>query len=415
MQADLLIYDASLVLTVASPDGPKRGAAMSDVGIIHDGAVAIRDGRILDVGPSDELRSQVRAARSLYAGGYLLLPGFVDPHTHLVWAGERAQEFEMRVAGASYMEIMAAGGGIMNTVRQTREADLEALVLQSRRRLERAMAHGTTTIEIKSGYGLTVEDELKQLQAIRRLQDESPANVVATFLGAHAIPAEYEGRAEEYVDLVMGEMLPVVAELDDPPRFCDVFCEEGAFSLDQSRRILKAAQALGFALKLHVDEFQALGGTRLAVELGATSAEHLVVTPPDEIDLLAQSNTIAVALPGTPFGLGHNEYTPARAIIAAGGALALATDCNPGPCWCENMQFMLALACRYMAMTPAEAISAATINAAHALGLGDEVGSLEPGKRADIILVDAPSYQHLAYRFGTNMVKGVVIGGQMLS
>lgn len=415
MQADLLIYDASLVLTVASPDGPKRGAAMSDVGIIHDGAVAIRDGRILDVGPSDELRSQVRAARSLYAGGYLLLPGFVDPHTHLVWAGERAQEFEMRVAGASYMEIMAAGGGIMNTVRQTREAGLEALVLQSRRRLERAMVHGTTTIEIKTGYGLTVEDELKQLQAIRRLQDESPANVVATFLGAHAIPAEYEGRAEEYVDLVMGEMLPTVAELDDPPRFCDVFCEEGAFSLDQSRRILKAAQALGFALKLHVDEFQALGGTRLAVELGATSAEHLVVTPPDEIDLLAQSNTIAVALPGTPFGLGHNEYTPARAIIAAGGALALATDCNPGTCWCENMQFMLALACRYMAMTPAEAISAATINAAHALDLGDEVGSLEPGKRADMILVDAPSYQHLAYRFGTNMVKGVVIGGQMLS
>jgi imidazolonepropionase len=415
MQADLLIYDASLVLTVASPDGPKRGAAMSDVGIVPDGAVAIRDGRILDVGPSDELRSQVRAARSLYAGGYLLLPGFVDPHTHLIWAGERAQEFEMRVAGASYLEIMAAGGGIMNTVRQTREADLETLVLQSRRRLERAIAHGTTTIEIKTGYGLTVEDELKQLQAIRRLQDESPANVVATFLGAHAIPTEYEGRAEEYVDLVMGEMLPAVAELDNPPRFCDVFCEEGAFSLDQSRRILKAAQALGFALKLHVDEFQALGGTRLAVELGATSAEHLVVTPPDEIDLLAQSNTIAVTLPGTPFGLGNNEYTPARAIIAAGGALALATDCNPGTCWCENMQFMLALACRYMAITPAEAISAATINAAHALGLGDEVGSLEPGKRADIILVDAPSYQHLAYRFGTNMVKGVVIGGQLLS
>jgi imidazolonepropionase len=206
-----------------------------------------------------------------------------------------------------------------------------------------------------------------------------------------------------------------VAELETPPRFCDVFCENGAFTLDESRRILKAARALGFDLKIHVDEFKALGGTGLAVELGAVSADHLVCTPPEEIELLARSDTIAVALPGTPFGLGQDEYTPARAIIAAGGALALATDCNPGTCWCESMPFMIALACRYMSTTPAEAISAATINAAHALGLGREVGSLEPGKRADLILVDAPSYTHLAYRFGTNLVDGVVIGGQVLS
>ena len=415
MQADLLIYDASQVLTVASPQGPKRGAAMSDLGLISGGAVAIRDGHVLAVGPSDELRSQVQATQSLCAGGCLILPGFVDPHTHLVWAGERGEEFEMRVAGATYMQIMAAGGGIMNTVRQTRGADLEALVLQSRRRLERMVAHGTTTIEIKTGYGLTLQHELKQLEAIHRLQEESPARLVATFLGAHAIPSEVDGRDDEYVDLVVGDMLPAVAGLDDPPPFCDVFCVDGAFSLAQSRRILEAARALGFGLKIHVDEFRALGGTRLAVELGAISADHLVCTPPDEIDLLAQSETIAVALPGTPFGLGHNEYTPARAIIAAGGALALATDCNPGTCWCESMQLMIALACRYMAMTPAEAISAATINAAHALGLGDQVGSLEPGKRADLILVDAPSYTHLAYRFGTNLVQGVVIGGQLLS
>jgi imidazolonepropionase len=415
MQADLLIYDASQVLTVASPGGPKRGAAMNDLGIVSGGAVAIRDGHVLAVGPTAEFRSQVRAARSLDASGCLVLPGFIDPHTHLVWAGERGDEFEMRVAGASYMQIMAAGGGIMNTVRQTRGAGLEALVLQSRRRLERMVAHGTTTIEIKTGYGLTLQHELKQLEAIHRLQEESPATLVATFLGAHAIPIEYDGRAGEYVDLVVGDMLPAMASLEIPPRFCDVFCEEGAFSLDQSRRILEAAQALGFGLKIHVDEFQALGGTRLAVELGAISADHLVCTPPEEIDLLAQSDTIAVALPGTPFGLAQNEYTPARAIIAAGGALALATDCNPGTCWCESMPLMIALACRYMAMTPAEAISAATINAAHALGLGDEVGSLEPDKRADLILVDAPSYAHLAYRFGTNLVQGVVIGGQLLS
>jgi imidazolonepropionase len=392
---------------------------MRELEIIPDGAVAIRDGRVLDVGPSAELCGQVRATQSLDAGGRLLMPGFVDPHTHLVWAGERAHEFEMRVAGLSYMEIMAAGGGIMSTVRHTRAASLDELVGQTRPRLECMLAHGTTTIEIKTGYGLNTQDELKQLQAIRRLQDRSPATLVPTFLGAHAVPAEYKGREDGYVDLVVEEMLPAVAgemarDSGSKERllFCDVFCEEGAFTLEQSRRVLEAAKALGLGLKIHVDEFKALGGTRLAVELGATSADHLVCTPPDEIELLARSGTVAVALPGTPFGLGHHDYTPARALIDAGGALALATDCNPGTCWCENMQLMIALACRTMGMTPAEAISAATINAAHAVGLGGEVGSLEPGKRADLILLDVPAYQHLAYRFGTNLVGAVVAGGR---
>lgn len=415
MQADLLVHDASQVLTVASPDGPKRGRAMGDLGIVPNGAVAIRDGLVLDVGPSDELCGRVQAAKTVSAGGRLVLPGFVDPHTHLVWAGERADEFEMRVAGAAYMEIMAAGGGIMSTVRHTRDADLAELVAQTRVRLARMLAHGTTTVEIKSGYGLSLEGELRQLEAIRQLQAESPATLASTFLGAHAVPAEYKGRTDEYVDLVVGEMLPAVAALDEPPGFCDIFCEDGAFSLEQSRRVLEAAQDLGFGLKIHVDEFKPLGGTRLAVELGAVSADHLVSTPPDEIELLAQSGTIAVALPGTPFGLGHHAYTPARALIGAGGAVALATDCNPGTCWCESMQLMMALACRYMAMTPAEAISAATINAAHAIGLGHEVGSLEPGKRADLLIVDAPSYPHLGYRFGTNLVQTVMIGGRVVS
>jgi imidazolonepropionase len=427
VEADLLIYDAAQVLTLASPDGPKRGAAMRDLGVIPDGAVAIRDGRLLDVGPSDELRSQVRAAQTLYAGGHLIMPGLVDPHTHLVWAGHRADEFEMRLGGASYLQIMAAGGGIMNTVRQTRAASLDDLVFQTRRRLEQMLAYGTTTVEIKTGYGLNTEDELKQLQAIRCLQVESPATLVPTFLGAHAIPAEYAGRSDEYVDLVVGEMLPAVAGewqrnpvsarnrlSGEPFLFCDVFCEEGAFSLEQSRRILETAQTLGFGLKIHADEFRPLGGTRLAVELGATSADHLVCTPPEEIERLARSDTIAVALPGTPFGLSREEYTPARAIIDAGGALALATDCNPGTCWCESMQFMIALACRHMGMTPAEAISAATINAAHAVGLGRVVGSLEPGKRADLILLDVPSPAHLGYRFGTNLVQMVVVGGRVM-
>jgi imidazolonepropionase len=414
MQADLLVHSAAQVLTLASPEGPKRGAAMGDLGILANGAVAVRDGRLVAVGPSARLRGQVRAKKELDAAGQVILPGFVDPHTHLVWAGERAAEFEMRIAGASYMEIMAAGGGIRNTVAQTRAASVGELVAQTLPRLERALAHGTTTLEIKTGYGLSTAGELKQLEAIRRLQALTPATLVPTFLGAHAVPAEYAGRADEYVDLVVAEMLPAVAALDDAPRFCDVFCEEGAFSLAQSRRVLEAAQGHGLAVKIHVDEFRPLGGTGLAVELGATSADHLVCTPEDEIELLAGSDTIAVALPGTPFGLGHHDYTPARALIEAGGAVALATDCNPGTCWCESMQLVLALACRYMGMTPAESISAATINAAHAVGLGHEVGSLEPGKRADLIALDAPSYAHLGYRFGTNLVERVIISGQVL-
>lgn len=419
MKVDLLIYGAAQVLTLASPHGPKRGPAMRDLGAIPGGAVAVHDGRVLDVGPSDRLCHQWEAARTIDAQEGLILPGFVDPHTHLVWAGDRADEFEMRIAGASYQEIMAAGGGIMRTVRQTRAASLDELVFQTRSRLDRMLAHGTTTVEIKTGYGLNTQEELKLLEVIRRLQAESPLTLVPTFLGAHAVPAEYHGRADEYVDLVVEEMLPaVVRDCQAQNRegslpFCDVFCEDGAFSVEQSRRILQAAQALGFRLKIHADEFKPLGGTRLAVELGATSADHLVHTPPDEIEQLARSETIAVALPGTPFGLGHRAYTPARAIIDAGGSLALATDCNPGTCWCETMQLMIALACRYMRMTPAEAISAATINAAYAVGLGHQVGSLEPGKRADLILLDVPSPAHLAYRFGTNLVRMVVVGGRV--
>ena len=427
VHADLLIHNAGHLLTLASPGGPKRGAAMRDLRLIADGAVAVGDGRITAVGSSAELQQMVHAARHLDAAGGTVMPGFVDPHTHLVWVGDRADEFEMRIAGASYMEIMAAGGGIMNTVRHTRAAGMDDLVAQTRVRLDRMLAHGTTTVEIKTGYGLDVEAELKQWQAIRQLQAETPATLVPTFLGAHAVPAEYRGRSDEYVDLVIREMLPAIAQeaSTDPiaspnrmpealPVFCDVFCEHGAFSLDQSRRILETAKALGFGAKIHVDEFKPLGGTRLAVELGAISADHLVCTPPDEIELLAHSDVVAVALPGTPFGLGHHDYTPARAIVDAGGALAVATDCNPGTCWCESMQLVIALACRYLRLTPAEAISAATINAAHAVGLGREVGSLEPGKRADLIILAAPSYTHLGYRFGTNLVQTTIVGGQVI-
>ncbi len=413
MQIDLLIHSAAQLLTLAS-DGPRRGAAMGELDIIEDGAVAVQDGLVALVGPTTEVRGQVVAAEEIDATGKVVMPGFVDPHTHLVFAGDRAGEFEQRVRGATYQEIMAAGGGIMSTVRATRAASVEQLVEESHARLDRMLAHGTTTAEIKTGYGLDTESDLKMLEAIRRLDAEHPVDLVPTFLGAHAVPGEYKGRADEYVDLVVEEMLPMIKSQISNPKsqtFCDVFCDEGAFTLEQARRVLEAAQALGLRLKIHADEFKPLGGTRLAVELGAVSADHLVCTPDDEIEMLARSDTIAVALPGTPFGLGHHEYPPARRIIDSGGALALATDLNPGTCWCESMQLIIALACRFMRMTPAEAIVAATLNAAHAVGLDHRVGSLEAGKKADLLILDIPDYRHLPYRFGGNLVDKVIKGG----
>jgi imidazolonepropionase len=389
---------------------------MGNLGLIENGAVAMRDGLVLMTGPTADVRAQVEAEQEVDASDRVVMPGFVDPHTHVVFAGQRADEFEQRVAGATYMEIMAAGGGIMSTVRATRQATTDDLVAQTLPRLEAMLAHGTTTVEAKTGYGLNVADELKMLEAIRRLDTVHPVDLVPTFLGAHAIPTEYQDRADAYTELVVEEMLPAfVAYVEEtPPLFCDVFCEDGAFSLAQSRRILERAQALGFGLKVHADEFKSLGGTALAVELGAVSADHLVCTSHEEIEVLARSETIAVALPGTPFGLAHHEYTPARAIIEAGGALALATDLNPGTCYCESMQLMIALACRYMRLTPAESIVAATVNSAHAVRLGQVVGSLEPGKQADLVILDVPTYQQLGYRFGSNLVQKVVKRGQVV-
>ncbi len=441
MQADLLIHHIGQLVTLAGPPGPRRGAAMRELGIVTHGAVAAVGGRICAVGKSDDLRAAVQPATMLDAGGRAVVPGFVDPHTHLPWAGHRAAEFEMRIGGATYMQIMAAGGGIARTVADTRAASLATLVAETRDRLDRMLAHGTTTAEAKTGYGLNVPDELKQLDAIIELQRTHPVDLVPTFLGAHAAPPEYKGRPDAYVDLVVAEMLPAfwehcqktrhnnesggLTELPthdsfNPsdsllyPFFCDVFCEAGAFDRAQSRRILEAAKRLGFGLKIHVDEFAPLGGTPLAVELGAVSADHIVTTPLKHVTMLARSATIGVALPGTPFGLGQRDYSPARSLIDQGGALALATDLNPGTCWCESMQFVIALACRAMRLLPAEALTAATLNAAYAIGLAAQVGSLEPGKLADLLILDADDYRMLAYRFGTNLVRGVVKRGVLV-
>ncbi len=417
---DLLITNASQVCVVPSVNGgPQRGQALGTLGIIEDGAVAVDGARIVEVGASSDLRRRYDASRTLDAGGKAVVPGFVDPHTHLAWVGDRAAEFEQRIAGATYMEIMAAGGGINSTVRQVRAASVEQLVSETRSRLDRMRRNGTTTVEIKTGYGLDTASELKMLDAIFRLAADCPATIVPTFMGAHAVPPEFDGRTDAFVDLIVQEMIPAAAEWlhshsHDTPVFVDVFCEPGAFDLVQSRRVLEAGLKYGLRVKIHADEFASIGGARLAAELGAVSADHLVTTPEADVRILGQADTVAVALPATPFGLGHTHYTPARALIEAGGALALATDCNPGTAWCESMPFVMALACRYLRITPAEALAAATINAAFAVGLGDRAGSLEPGKQADLLILDTADYRHLAYRFGGNLVQTVIKGGQVI-
>ncbi|MGD8622671.1 MAG: imidazolonepropionase, partial [Anaerolineales bacterium] len=368
--------------------------------------------------------AQYNSNELLDASGKVVLPGFVDPHTHLVWAGDRAAEFEQRVAGATYMEIMSAGGGIVSTVRNTRRADLRELVSAGHARTTRMLQHGTTTAEAKTGYGLEFDTELKLLQAILELDENTPIDLMPTFLAAHAVPPEFQnaesGGTDAYTHLVANEMLPALLNwwhANQPNRqlpFVDVFCEQGAFSLEQSRAILEAAQHLGFPLKIHADEFEGLGGTAMAVSMNAVSADHLVATPEEDIRVLGKSDTVAVALPCTPFGLSEREYTPASDILAADGILAIATDLNPGTAWCENMQMAIALATRYMNITPAQAIAAATVNAAAAINRTDQVGSLEKGKQADFILLNIPDYRHLGYRFGTNLVSKTVKRGQIL-
>ena len=335
----MLIHSSSQLLTLAG--GPQRGRALGTLGIIENGAVVVRDEKIVAVGTTAELRLSYPNEPTLDAAGCVLMPGFVDPHTHVIWGGDRANEFEMKMAGKPYLEILAEGGGILSTVRQTRTASIETLIAQTRPRLLRMFRHGTTTAEAKTGYGLQTATELRLLKALLALADESPLDLVITFLGAHAIPLEYKDNPQGYTDLVCETMLPILKEWWEThaPRlslpFVDVFCEDKAFNLEQSRQILTKAQSLGFPLKIHADEFGNIGGASLAVELGAASADHLVKTSDADIAALGKSDTVAVSLPCTPFGLAECEYTPARKIIEAGGILALATDCNPGTSWNE--------------------------------------------------------------------------------
>ncbi|MCO6449433.1 MAG: imidazolonepropionase [Caldilineales bacterium] len=419
-QADSLVINIAELITPPASAAPLHGQAMHQLTRVTNAALAIRDGRILAAADEPLVRAAYRADEVIDAGGRSVVPGFVDPHTHAVWAGERAGEFEQRIAGASYMEIMSAGGGILSTVQATRAADLDEIIAQTQPRLQRMLAHGTTTAEIKTGYGLDTDAERKQLDAIHLLDEDLPLDLIPTFLGAHAVPPEYRPDTDAYVDFVVEEMLPDLAytvytvELEDgrtyqrrAADFCDVFCERGVFDVAQTKRILQAAKTHGLGLKLHVDEFEPMGGTTLAVELGATSVDHLVRTGEEELRLLAASATVGVMLPGTPFGLGSHHFAPARTFIDAGGALALATDLNPGTSWCESMPMMMAIAARYMRMTPAECLTAATLNAAHAIGLGKQLGALATGYQADFLILDSDDYRDLTYRFGGNLVRDV--------
>jgi imidazolonepropionase len=412
----MLIYNANQLLTLAG--GPQRGKKLGELGIIPEGAVLIRDGVVEAVGLSQDLLAQYPREERFNADCKVVMPGFVDPHTHLIFMGNRAFEFEMRLEGRSYQEIMGAGGGIVNTVRITRDASLEELVAAARPRTQGMLRYGTTTAEAKTGYGLTLSSELLQLQAILRLDQEGPLELVPTYLAAHAIPKEYTNNPQGYTDLVVNKMLPEVLTWwkrnasHRPLPFVDVFCEVGAFSLEQSRQILSKAKQLGFPLKIHADEFENLGGTSLVAKMGAASADHLVKTSNADIQALGISNTVAVSLTPTPFGLGHHEYTPAKEILAANGLLAIASDLNPGTAWCESMQFVIALSCRYLKITVAQAIAAATINAAAAIGRANQIGSLEPGKQADLLVLSVDDYRNLGYKFGGNLVHRVMKRGK---
>ena len=401
------------MLTLRGPSGPRRGAALSELGIIEDGAVLIEDGTITNVGPTRRVENLAEAhgAEHINAEGHVVMPGFVDSHTHLVFAAPRLTDYEMRIAGAGYEEIAEAGGGILSSVRALRRAPRRTLETLARRSITFMIQNGTTTVEAKTGYGLDAAGEMKTLRVLQAL-DKDPLDVVPTFLGAHLVPPEYTC-ADSYIDYLCGELIPEVAR-KQLARFADVYCEPGAFSLQQSARYLKAAAGHGLGLKLHADQFTRSGATRLGVEAGAISADHLEHVSDEDIRFLGVASTIATLLPGSVFHLGLQRYAPARKLIAAGAAVALATDYNPGTSPTCSMPMILSLACTQMRMSPAEAISAATINGAHALGLGARTGSLEYGKQADLIVLDVGDYRELPYYFGCNLIRLTMKRGEIL-
>jgi len=411
----LAIVNCSQVVTLAGPARPRVGAEMSAIGILANGALFIRDGGIVQVGTNDQIEKLIDGdCEVVDAGGRIVLPGFVDAHTHPVFAGTRVDEFEERIKGATYQEIAARGGGIQSTVNRTRAASLDELVAIGKRYAQWFLRAGTTTIEAKSGYGLSLEDEIKLLRAIKRLDEETALHYVPTFLGAHSIPPEYRARRSDYVSLLIDAMLPQIAQ-QKLAEFCDVFCEENVFTTDESWRILSAARCHGLGLRIHADQLSLGAGTQLAAELGATTADHLEHTDAAGIAALKSAGVQPVLLPGSVYALGSSRYPAAREMIDAGLAVVLATDFNPGSSPTPSMLTILSLAATHLKLTPAEAITAATINAAYSLNRGAQLGSLEPGKIADLVIHDTDDYRELAYFFGVDHVWSVYAAGVRIS
>ena len=417
MSNPLLITGTSQLLTLRGR-GPRRGAALSNLAVIEDGSILVRDGLVAAIGPRAKIEAlpEASAAEQLDVGGRVILPGFVDSHTHLIHAASRAEEYELKITGASYEEIARKGGGILNSVKKLRAATSQALKRKALQALRQFAAYGTTTLEAKSGYGLDVTSELKILRLHQELASEQPLDIVSTFLGAHVVPTEYRGTpdgADRYIALLTEKLIPEVVQ-EKLAEFCDVFCDRGAFTLRQSREILQAAQQHGLALRLHAEQLSRTGAARLAIQLGAASCDHLEQVNARDIAALAKSNTVATLLPGCDFHLGLKRYAPARKLIEAGAIVALATDYNPGTSPTLSMPMILSLACTQLRMTPAEAITAATVNAACALRRDKHIGSLEVGKFADLAVFEVADYREIPYYFGMDtcwltMKRGVVV------
>jgi len=406
------VINCSQVLTLAGPARPRVGAEMRELAILEHGGLFARDGHIERVGAAAEIEALIESDTEVVdADGRVVLPGFVDAHTHPVFAGTRVDEFEERSRGATYEEIAARGGGIQSTVNRTRAASVDELVAAGRRYAEWFLRGGTTTIEAKSGYGLSLEDELKILRAIKRLNDETPLRYVPTFLGAHSIPSEYRARRDEYVSLIVDEMLPRVAQ-QKLAEYCDVFCEQNVFTTDEAWKILSAARCHGLGLRMHADQLSLSGGAKLAAELGTATADHLEHSDAAGIESLRRAGVQPVLLPGSVYALGSSRYPAAREMIDAGLAVVLATDFNPGSSPTPSMTMILSLAATHMKMTPAEAITAATVNAAYSLNRGGQIGSLEPGKIADFVIHDCDDYRELVYFFGVQHAWKVYRGGK---
>ena len=430
MPVDLIIHNIGELVTCASSGRPKKGAEMLDLGILRNAAVAVKDGKIHSVGDSDVVLREHEALDKLDARGNAMLPGFVECHTHIVYAGNRLDEFELRIKGADYLEILEAGGGILSSVRSTRAASVEDLVHHSRARLDRLLTNGVTTCEVKTGYGLETEAEIRMLDAIAALDIAHAVEVIPTFLPAHAVPPEFRdggsGSADDYVELICSEMLPKAAEWlsgthfkkgieGRPDIFIDVFCEKNAFDLEQSKRVISTAKDLGFGVKAHVDEFTNLGGARYAIGAGAVSVDHLDAISDDEIGLLAGSDTVGVVTPAVNFNLGSSEYADARKLIDSGCAVAVSTDYNPGSAPCPSPANAMAIACRYQKLLPSEVINGFTINAAFGVGRGAETGSIEIGKKADFAILDTKDHREICYEFGGNLVELVIKEGLRVS